>query len=88
MIDFLKKNSFVWNEEATNSFKKLKEAITSEPVLQFPNFSKEFIIEIDACIVGIGAMLIQEKYPSGILQLQAYKKNAFGIHLCQRNICH
>jgi hypothetical protein len=33
----------------------LKEAMVSTPVLQLPNFQKQFVIEMDACDLGIGA---------------------------------
>lgn len=57
MTKVLKKNSFLWCEEAQFSFETLKSAIISTPVLAFPNFEKDFIVEIDACSVGIGAIL-------------------------------
>jgi hypothetical protein len=37
--------------------------VTSTPVLAFPNFSNEFVVEIDACDNGIGAVLSQDDHP-------------------------
>ncbi|XP_068645191.1 uncharacterized protein [Aristolochia californica] len=39
-LRLLKKNSFIWNEEATKSFAALKVALASVPVLQLPNFDE------------------------------------------------
>lgn len=63
MTDLLKKDSFIWNKKATSSFLSLKEAMTTTPILSYPDFSKQFIVETDACMVGIGAVLLQEKHP-------------------------
>lgn len=32
-------------------------------VLRFPNFSVPFVVETDACDVGIGVILLQEEHP-------------------------
>lgn len=45
LIEQLKQNSFQWNSDAQEAFEKLKVAMTSVPILTFPNFSKEFLIE-------------------------------------------
>ena len=38
---------------AEKAFQELKEVLTLTPVLQLPNFSQTFVIECDACGVGI-----------------------------------
>ncbi|GJW51736.1 retrotransposon-related protein [Tanacetum coccineum] len=63
LTKLLKKNSFGWNVEAETAFKTLKEAMISTPVLSLPNFNKEFVVETDACDVGIGAVLLQDGHP-------------------------
>ncbi|CAM9886458.1 unnamed protein product, partial [Heterosigma akashiwo] len=50
----------VWNGACEESFNKLKHILTSQPVLQFPNWTKDFYLECDASRTGIGAVLMQE----------------------------
>lgn len=63
MTDLLKKDCFKWNELATSSFVKLKEAMVPAPMLEFPDFSKQFTVETDASNSGVGAVLIQDSHP-------------------------
>ena len=51
---------FKWTTEHLESFNKLKEALTSAPVLAYPNYDKPFILETDASLKGLGAVLSQE----------------------------
>ncbi|XP_054785909.1 uncharacterized mitochondrial protein AtMg00860-like [Prosopis cineraria] len=50
----LKKNEFKWSRVAATAFTKLKEVFISAPVLTLPDFSKQFVVETDACGVGQG----------------------------------
>lgn len=38
-------NGFHWTQEAEDSFKQLKESLTTPPVLGLPDFSQPFVIE-------------------------------------------
>ena len=40
-------------------FQHLKAKLTSQPILQYPNFSNEFILTTDASNTGFGAVLSQ-----------------------------
>lgn len=44
----------------------------TSPVLQLPDFNKTFVVETGACYSGLGAVLMQDKYPL------AYISKAFG----------
>ena len=51
---------FIWTAEHQESFNKLKDALTSAPVLAYPDYSKKFIFETDAFLKGLGTVLTQE----------------------------
>ncbi|XP_026459333.1 uncharacterized protein LOC113359994 [Papaver somniferum] len=61
LTQLLKLDSFVWTPDATTAFNNLKKALTSTPVLALPDFTKEFSLECDASVNGLGAVLIQDK---------------------------
>ena len=50
---------FVWPSEHQKTFNTLKLALTTSPVLGYPNFNREFILETDASLRGLGAVLSQ-----------------------------
>ncbi|KAH9735040.1 hypothetical protein KPL71_017615 [Citrus sinensis] len=56
----LRKGCFKWSEEADEAFTKLKQEITTTPILAMPDFTEPFIIETDASGDGIGAVLSQQ----------------------------
>jgi len=48
-----------WNEAHENAFIQLKSALTSTPVLAYPDDNSKFILDTDASNTGIGAVLSQ-----------------------------
>ena len=50
-----------WNDECDDAFSKLKEQLTSAPVLGHPDLQKPFILEVDASFRGLGAVLSQQQ---------------------------
>lgn len=55
-----KKVTFVWSDEANESFNLLKTALVSAPILKCPDFNKPFSIQTDASSYAIGAVLTQK----------------------------
>ena len=58
--DLTKKDTpFNWTQESTDALKQLIQAVTSEPVLYQPDWSKQFELEVDALLFAIGVVLFQ-----------------------------
>ena len=54
-----KTEKFAWAAEQQIAFNTLKEKLTTAPVLQYPDFTKEFNVTTDASDYAIGAVLSQ-----------------------------
>lgn len=63
LTKLLKKENFVWTAASSSAFDMLKHTISSDPVLQLPNFNHDFIVECDASGSGICAVLHQSEGP-------------------------
>lgn len=53
------KQPFIWTSAAHKAFGTLKSRFTSAPILQMPDPHRQFIVEVDASDVGVGAVLSQ-----------------------------
>ena len=56
----LKKKPLLWDSNCQKSFDLLKEKLTTSPILSFADFNQDFILELDASGLGIGAVLSQK----------------------------
>ena len=63
LTDLTRKWTFCWTEDFEAAFDKLKQVMSTCPVLALPDFSKPFILECDASGSGIGAVLMQDHHP-------------------------
>ncbi|GFX43850.1 retrovirus-related Pol polyprotein from transposon 17.6 [Trichonephila clavipes] len=54
------RQKFIWTVDCNNAFNKLKDALTSAPILAYPEIGKQFILDTVASHVSIGAALAQE----------------------------
>ena len=64
MHSLLKKDAhFIWTSDTQKEMDELKEAIARATLLQHFNPAIEVVIETDASLKGLGAVLLQEGQP-------------------------
>ena len=67
LTSLLKKDaSFQWTNLQEQAFETLKNCLTEQPILQFPDFEKSFNVTTDASNFAIGAILSQGEYPKDL----------------------
>lgn len=78
---------FIWTDEYQLAFDSLKNFLCSAPVLAYPLFGPEqqFIVETDASILGLGAVLSQ-KQDNGHTHPIAYTSRSLHVHECNYGI--
>ncbi len=76
------KTKFEWTPDCQDALDTLKEKLISYPVLVHPDFSKDFILETDACLTGIAAILSQEQDDKTVHPI-AYASRA--LHDAEKN---
>ncbi|XP_058726068.1 uncharacterized protein LOC131597384 [Vicia villosa] len=54
-----KGRAFVWDTQCEESFVELKKRLTTAPVLTLPNPGEPFVVFCDACLMGLGGVLMQ-----------------------------
>ena len=79
-----KSRAFHWTIEYQEAFTELKRRLTLTPILAFPDFSKSFILDIDASGSCIGAVLSQQD-KDGSERVIAYASRA--LSKPERNYC-
>ena len=79
LTDLLKKGvPFKWTNDCQESFNSLKVMLMHYPVLVAPDFGRQFKLAVDACDVGVGAVLMQDH--DDILQPVAYFSRKLNKH--------
>ena len=58
-------SSEVWGAKEEEAFRRLKTAMLTAPVLQLPDFDREFVVTTDASEVSVGAIL-QQNFGKGL----------------------
>jgi hypothetical protein len=60
MTELLRKDvPYIWSEKTEAAFRTFKTLLTSEPLLQYPDFARPFVLTTDASNDAIGAVLSQ-----------------------------
>lgn len=54
-----KNTEFIWSQECDTAFHHLREKLMTAPILQYPDFNKDFMITVDASDVACGGVLSQ-----------------------------
>ncbi|KAK3107513.1 hypothetical protein FSP39_016272 [Pinctada imbricata] len=78
-----KKQPFVWDDSCDSAFVKLKQLLTSSPILAFPTENDPFILDTDASLTGIGAVLSQIQNGEEVVIAYASKS----LNKSQRRYC-
>jgi hypothetical protein len=55
-----KNKKFVWTEKYTEAFWRLKDLLTSAPILKVPDMDADFLVCTDASKEGLGGVLMQD----------------------------
>ena len=74
MTQLLKKDvAFKWTESQEDAFNALKTALTTEPILQYPDFSQPFNLTTDASGYAMGGVLSQGPIRKDCIRLEIAK---------------
>jgi hypothetical protein len=61
ITELQKKNKkFVWTEKCAEAFRRLKELLTTAPILKVPDMDADFLVCTDASKEGLGRVLMQD----------------------------
>ena len=58
-----KKAKFIWTDKQQKAFEAIKQTISKDTLLSYPNFNEEFIIHTDASDYQLGAVISQNNKP-------------------------
>ena len=77
-----KGDHFQWSVECQQAFETLKQLLTSASVLAYPQVEDPFVLETDASILGLGAILSQQQ-PDGTSHPVVYASRS--LNQAERN---
>jgi len=67
LTELLKKNvPYTWNDKTKTAFVTLKSLLTTEPLLQYPDFTRPFVLTTDTSNDAIEAILSQGPVGKGL----------------------
>jgi len=77
LTNLTKRGAFGWSVDLQRILEKLKEVMSSCPVLTLPDFIQPFVLECDASGESIGAVLMQNNHPIAFerKKLRDYEKH-------------
>ena len=58
-----KERKWEWDAECQDAFQKLKDEITSEPILRLPDLELPFVVHTNVSDKALGGVLVQEGHP-------------------------
>ena len=80
LFSLTRKNApFDWSVACQEAFDRLKQLLTQAPILAFPDFSQDFLLETDASGHGLGAVLSQRQ-GDGTVKPIAYASRTLQNH--------
>jgi hypothetical protein len=86
LTDLTKKGAFHCTEASQSTFEKMKEVMSTCPVLALPKFSQPFVLECDASGKGIGEVLMQGGHPIVFERRKLSESRETLLYLQQRNV--
>ena len=77
LLELTRKNAvWNWTERQDASFRKLRDILSSKPLLVFPSFDKDFYVFTDSSSIAIGASLCQKCDETGLMRPVGYAGRA------------
>ena len=76
---------FLWSPPCQEVFERLKTLLSEAPLLTFPNFDRDLVLEMDASGVGLGEVLAQVQ-EEGTMRPIAYASRTFQNYECNYGI--
>jgi hypothetical protein len=81
LTDLTKKGEFRWTGEAHRKLDKMKEVMSTFPVLALPDFTQPFVLECDASSEGIGAIFDATEASDSIREQESHRVRKTLLHL-------